>query len=109
MSLNLTDSRLADLGARAIHASFSRYRTRFKEITRRIFATAGVDSQIEFVNTDFDTPPTDTRTQIFRTYQGSASHVDLIQQILTDYPGMISYSKSSGTDSVPRKKRRAGK
>ena len=31
--------------------------TFFNSITRRIFATVGVDGEIEFVNTDFDTPP----------------------------------------------------
>ena len=32
--------------------------TFFNSITRRIFTTVGVDPQIEFVDTDFETPPT---------------------------------------------------
>ena len=31
--------------------------TFFNSVTRRLFATVGVDPQIEFVATDFDTPP----------------------------------------------------
>jgi len=34
--------------------------TFFNSTTRRIFSTVGVDSKIEFVNTDFDTPPDPT-------------------------------------------------
>jgi len=170
MSHHLTDSRLLDSGADAIHAAFGRYRARFRQITqraklrfknrdwhgmradaaerlslykdvvdqteasvrqhlgarigekrlwtgmkaeysgmivlrndwelaetffnsitRRIFATVGVDSRIEFVNADFDTPPAETRPKVFRTYQGSTAPVDLIQQILADYPWMASF------------------
>jgi isocitrate dehydrogenase kinase/phosphatase len=59
--------------------------TFFNSVTRRIFATVGVDQQIEFVDTDFDTPPTQTRNPIFRTYLRSGSIAELIQTILRDY------------------------
>ena len=38
--------------------------TFFNSTTRRIFTTVGVDQQIEFVDTDFDTPPTQAKTPI---------------------------------------------
>ena len=60
--------------------------TFFNSITRRIFATVGVDAKIEFVNTDFETPPNHTSSQVFNTYKGSKSTADLIRQILGSYP-----------------------
>ncbi len=47
--------------------------TFFNSITRRIFATVGVDVEIEFVNTDFDTPPTPTTSKIYHTFKGRES------------------------------------
>ena len=59
--------------------------TFFNSITRRIFATVGVDSRIEFVKTNFETPPTTKSSEIFRTYKGSDTTAELIQKILEDY------------------------
>ncbi|UCF91088.1 MAG: bifunctional isocitrate dehydrogenase kinase/phosphatase [Desulfobacterales bacterium] len=165
MHPKLTDSRLGNVGARAIHAGFITYRTRFKEITRRaetrfkkrdwhgmqadagerldlyptvvdrieteirrllgdrlsdrlvwaslkavysslldnhedwelaetffnsvtrrIFATIGVDPQIEFVSTDFETPPTPATSKAYRSYGGGGTLVDLIRDVLADCP-----------------------
>ena len=41
--------------------------TFFNSITRRIFTTVGVDPQIEFVATDFETPPTPSKRPVYRT------------------------------------------
>ena len=60
--------------------------TFFNSITRRIFATVGVDEKIEFVNTDFETPPNHSSSNVFISYQGSNSTADLIRQILSGYP-----------------------
>jgi len=60
--------------------------TFFNSITRRIFATVGVDAKIEFVNTDFETPPNYTSSQVCITYRDSNLTADLIRQILSDYP-----------------------
>ena len=65
--------------------------TFFNSITRRIFATVGVDAQIEFVNTDFETPPNQGSSKVFNTYKGSNSTTDLIQHILSDYPLMAPF------------------
>ena len=43
--------------------------TFFNSVTRRVFATAGVNAEIEFVETDFDLPPPRTR-RVCRTYRG---------------------------------------
>src|ERR1043166_3298493 len=41
--------------------------TFFNSVSRRIFTTVGVDRQIEFVDSDFDTPPTASTHPTFRT------------------------------------------
>jgi len=43
--------------------------TFFNSLTRRVFATAGVDQAIEFVDTDFDAPP-NAIINITKTYRG---------------------------------------
>jgi isocitrate dehydrogenase kinase/phosphatase len=58
--------------------------TFFNSATRRIFATVGVDPRIEFVDTDFDTPPTQTRETVYRTYPHVTSTAALIENILRD-------------------------
>ena len=65
--------------------------TFFNSITRRVFATVGVDAEIEFVNTDFDIPPTPTTSKIYQTYKGRESTARLIRMILADYPLMAPF------------------
>jgi isocitrate dehydrogenase kinase/phosphatase len=65
--------------------------TFFNSVTRRIFDTVGVDPEIEFVNTDFDTPPIPIRSEVFATYQIRRSCASLIKRILSDYPLMAPY------------------
>ena len=65
--------------------------TFFNSITRRIFATVGVDAEIEFVNTDFDTPPTLTLSEIYKTFKCRGSIATLIRMILSDYPLMADF------------------
>ncbi|HMT21951.1 MAG TPA: bifunctional isocitrate dehydrogenase kinase/phosphatase, partial [Promineifilum sp.] len=59
--------------------------TFFNSATRRIFTTVGVDHQIEFVATDFETPPTRSRSPIYRVYSRRASTDELIAAILNDF------------------------
>ena len=59
--------------------------TFYNSVTRRVFTTVGVDPQIEFVTTDFETPPTQARTSIYRSYRRALSTAELIQQIVADY------------------------
>ena len=61
--------------------------TFFNSVTRRIFATVGVDPQIEFVNPDTDQSPVRTKKNGYRSYPGDGSSTaDLIRKILADYP-----------------------
>jgi len=88
-------------GWAAIKAAYSRMlvqnddwelaETFFNSITRRIFATVGVDAEIEFVNTDFDSPPSPTTSKIYHTFKGRESTAGLIRKILTDCPLMASF------------------
>jgi len=57
--------------------------TFFNSLTRRVFATAGVDQAIEFVDTDFDAPPPGAPNTIARTYRGQ-SLPELLCSALTD-------------------------
>jgi len=58
--------------------------TFFNSITRRIFATVGVNRAIEFVDTDFDTPPTRSGRPIVRAYPAPVSSVALFEAVLND-------------------------
>jgi isocitrate dehydrogenase kinase/phosphatase len=59
--------------------------TYFNSVTRRIFTTVGVDQQVEFVDTDFDAPPTDSTQPMLREYTSPSSFETLLQNILSDY------------------------
>ena len=59
--------------------------TFFNSATRRVFTTVGVDPQIEFVATDFETPPTQARTSIYRTYRRPPYTAGLVEEIIGDY------------------------
>jgi len=59
--------------------------TFFNSVTRRIFATVGVDPQIEFVASDFETPPTLSPWPVYRTYGRSTSTPELVTVVLRDY------------------------
>ncbi|MFO7662238.1 MAG: bifunctional isocitrate dehydrogenase kinase/phosphatase [Chloroflexota bacterium] len=66
--------------------------TFFNSVTRRIFTTVGVDHQIEFVATDFETPPTRPRASVYRSYDRSNSLADLITNIIRDYRFAVSFA-----------------
>jgi isocitrate dehydrogenase kinase/phosphatase len=56
--------------------------TFFNSLTRRVFATDGVDQAIEFVDTDFDAPPPTAPITIAKTYRGQ-SLPELLYSALT--------------------------
>lgn len=60
--------------------------TFFNSVTRRIFATVGLDPQIEFLDTDFETPPTESQRPVYRSYEKAASIAALLKTVLADYP-----------------------
>ena len=55
--------------------------TFFNSVSRRIFTTIGVDPRIEFLFSDFDTPP-EAGTPVYETYPASRRLPELIKEIL---------------------------
>jgi isocitrate dehydrogenase kinase/phosphatase len=70
--------------------------TFFNSITRRIFATVGVDPTIEFVDTDFVNPPTRPRGAVHRTYECSGSLEAVFGQALQDARHKARYVDAAG-------------
>jgi len=58
--------------------------TFFNSTTRRLFATIGVDPEIEFVDSVFETPPIPAESEIYRTHNGSVPMDELVEAILTE-------------------------
>ncbi len=59
--------------------------TFFNSVTRRIFTTVGVDPQIEFVTTDYQSPPTPSRHKVYRSYKVPHPKADLFYEIISGY------------------------
>jgi isocitrate dehydrogenase kinase/phosphatase len=64
--------------------------TFFNSVTRRIFATVGVDPRIEYVASDFDAPPAPGEP-VYRRYVLRGSMPALIKDILVEYAFAIPY------------------
>lgn len=62
--------------------------TFFNSVTRRVFTTVGIDPEIEFVHTDFVTPPTPSRETVHRRYEAETT-ADLIRRALEDHPELL--------------------
>jgi isocitrate dehydrogenase kinase/phosphatase len=58
--------------------------TFFNSVTRKIFTTVGVDASMEFVDTDFGSPPNEAERSVYRSYQGPSDMAVLVQQIIVD-------------------------
>ena len=58
--------------------------TFFNSVTRRIFATVGVDPKIEFTESDFDSQATETYALPLRTYEQPSDLAGVIEAILHD-------------------------
>jgi isocitrate dehydrogenase kinase/phosphatase len=65
--------------------------TFFNSVTRRVFATVGVNPQIEFVDTCSRTQPFQVRQFPYHTYTNAESTTKLIETILADYEFEIDY------------------
>ncbi len=65
--------------------------TFFNSITRRIFATVGVNPQIEFVDTCSRIQPIQISQPMYRTCERAESTAALIERILTDYEFDVGY------------------
>lgn len=58
--------------------------TFFNSVTRRIFTTVGVDNEIEFVDTDYESPPNPAKHLAYYTYERGDSIDSLVSQVLGD-------------------------
>jgi isocitrate dehydrogenase kinase/phosphatase len=93
------ENRLVWAGMKAVYSGLIADRqdwelaeTFFNSITRRVFVTVGVEPAIEFVDTDFDLPPTLPSQPVFRAYDRPGSSLDLMQSILDDYRHQVGYA-----------------
>ena len=92
-------SRITWAGMKAVYSGLIAERddweiaeTFFNSITRRIFSTVGVDHAIEFVDTDFDIPPTPPSRPVFRAYDRPSLLPSLMRRILDDYRHAADYA-----------------
>ncbi len=65
--------------------------TFYNSLTRRIFATVGVDPDIEFVDTDFDVPPTQVEP-VCTVYERADTIATQLRRILQDYAFAVPYA-----------------
>ncbi len=70
--------------------------TFFNSITRRIFSTVGLDPNIEYVDTDFESPPTTAVAPVYRAYTDHASPAELLEQVMTGYSFEVPYADIEG-------------
>jgi isocitrate dehydrogenase kinase/phosphatase len=70
--------------------------TFFNSITRRIFSTVGLDPNIEYVDTDFESPPTVAVEPVYRVYTDHQSVAGLIEDVLADFEFEVAYADLSG-------------
>ncbi len=59
--------------------------TFFNSVTRRVFATVGVDGDIEFVDSDFEAPSGDGGGRLWRTCERGPDAAALVEAILGDH------------------------
>lgn len=62
-------------------------------VTRRVFDTVGVNDRVEFVDTDFDSPPSPSIEPVYRIFDRQTSTTDLVKRILATYPHAIAYKR----------------
>jgi isocitrate dehydrogenase kinase/phosphatase len=96
-------SRLVWSSAKAVYSgliahqeAWEQAETFFNSVTRRLFTTVGVAEEIEFVATDFDTPPTPSKQPVYRTFERTTSTQALFAEILEAYALAVPYRDLSG-------------
>jgi isocitrate dehydrogenase kinase/phosphatase len=62
-------------------------------ITRQIFDTVGVDSRIEFVDTDFDSPPSPSLEPVYVIFERQESTPELVRQMLDHFVVDASFAR----------------
>ena len=59
--------------------------TFFNSVTRRIFDTVGVDVEIEFVHSDYESPPSPAKSPVYRTFDAAKSLDRCVCTLLREY------------------------
>lgn len=67
--------------------------TFYNSVTRRVFRTVGVAEHIEFVDSDFDSPPIPSREPIYLTFDRRDSTIELVREILTSFAHSVPYAR----------------
>lgn len=67
------------------YGDFEIAETFFNSITRRIFATVGVDPGREYVDSDFNAPPARSLQPVYHIHPPSRATADLLREIMADY------------------------
>ncbi len=67
--------------------------TFYNSVTRRVFNTVGVAEHIEFVDSDFDTPPTPSHEPVYLTLDRRQSTSELVLDILNAFPHSVPYAR----------------
>jgi isocitrate dehydrogenase kinase/phosphatase len=67
--------------------------TFYNSVTRRVFRTVGVAEHIEFVDSDFDSPPIPSREPVYVTFDRQESTVDLVREILSTFAHSLPYAR----------------
>jgi len=62
-------------------------------ITRQIFDTVGVDERIEFVDTDFDSPPSPSAEPVYTIYDRQDSTEALVARILEEFLPDVTFKR----------------
>lgn len=79
-------------------------RTYFNSVTRRIFATVGVNPEIEFVGIESALRDLRARPEIYRRYVPRGSFRDLLRQLMDDYRFNVGWrNPEHDTDDVARR------
>jgi len=83
-------------GLIANHDDWELAETFYNSITRRIFDTVGVDPQIEFVSTDFETPPTQAERPVYRVYGPATALSQLVEEVILAYDWQTPFASLHG-------------
>ena len=62
--------------------------TFFNSVTRRVFTTVGIDAEIEFVHSDFVTPPTPSHEKFYHRYEGETT-AEVLQYAMEDHVELL--------------------
>ena len=87
------------------YGDFEIAETFFNSITRRIFATVGVDPGREYVDSDFNMPPARSPQPVYFTYTPARTTADLLRRVMADYAFAAAYADLDRDVHVGRARR----